>query len=90
MELLYKAEIERLAYQEPPSSTTAQAQIELLSTEELNLQYSQKQIARFVAIFDSHQRIGTMTRGQYMDRVELEFRLDGLTRSDFDRLDKYF
>ena len=54
MELLYKAEIERLAYQEPPSSTTAQAQIELLSTEELNLQYSQKQIARFVAIFDSH------------------------------------
>ena len=90
MELLYRTEIERLAFSHPPASTTAQQQVELLSSEEVHDRFSQGQLERFTAIFDSYQRQGGTTRDKYMDRLELEFRLDGLQRSDLDILDKFY
>ena len=73
-------------------SKTAQVQIELLSNEEIQVKFTQAQLRRFLAVFDQYQRQGQhATRQQYMDRVELEFRMDAsISRLDLDQLDRYF
>lgn len=64
----------------------------MLSTEEITAKFSQTQVRRFLAVFDQYQRQGAhATRTQYMDRLELEFRMDAsLTKADLDELDCFF
>ena len=83
MEMLYRAEIDRLDFSESHQSAAAQFQTRLLSQEDVQIKFSQEQISRFLVIFDVYQRQGGYTRERYMERVELEFRLDGdLSKQD--------
>ena len=76
-------EIDRLELSESHQSAAAQFQTRLLSQEDVQIKFSQDQISRFLAIFDVYQRQGGYTRERYMERVELEFRLDGdLSKQD--------
>ena len=54
MEMLYQAEIQSLNFQEQPVSATAQVQVELLSTEEIQQKFTTTQIRRFLAVFDQY------------------------------------
>lgn len=57
----------------------------------MQAKFTQAQVRRFLAIFDQYQRTTYATRQQYMDRVELEFRMDpSLNRLDLDELDKFY
>ena len=61
-----------------------------MNTNEIFMKFSRSQIQRFLSVFDAYQRQGGSTREKYRERLEIEFRRDGLTKSDLDSLDAYY
>ena len=62
-----------------PSTTQYQTEVQLMTPNKLQEKYSNEQVKRFIAIFESYAKSGK-TRERYIERLELEFKQE-LTRA---------